>query len=54
MLLGKDIIKMFCGVDDFCKGFEKDYERNQISDGKIKRRRKDHFYSAWNEKLLPG
>ena len=39
MLLEKDIIKIFCGVDDFCKGFEKDYERNQISDSKINRRR---------------
>ena len=43
MLLEKDIIKIFCGVDDFCKSFEKDYERNQVSDGKIKRRRKGNL-----------
>lgn len=32
-----DIVDIFCEIDDFCKGFEKKWIEQLISDGKIKR-----------------
>jgi hypothetical protein len=33
-----EILPLFCEIDDFCKVFEKVYERRALSDGKRRRR----------------
>lgn len=40
MLTEGEYIKLFCDVDDFCKGFEPQYKKTLIGDGAIKRDRK--------------
>ena len=39
MLSEIDYIRIFCEVDDFCKGFEGWYVNQLISDGMVKRKR---------------
>ena len=39
MLSGIDYIRIFCEVDDFCKGFEEWYVKQLISDRMVKRNR---------------
>ena len=39
MLSEIDYIRIFCEVDDFCKGFEGWYVKQLISDGMVKRNR---------------
>ena len=39
MLSEIDYIRIFCEVDDFCKGFERWYVKQLISDGMVKRKR---------------
>ena len=40
LLMNTDIVTLFCNVDDFCLGFEPEYNKRLLEDGARKRIRK--------------
>ena len=45
--MSKDIVYLFCDLDDFCQVFEPQMKRRLLADGTIKRQKKSRLAPTW-------